>query len=571
VWALGYYLPTYRLIHAIPVLGSVRCPARMLLGVDMALASLAAMTVHSLATRPPADLAGTVRRWSRYYLPIGMAGSIIVVGLLGLGDRWGWWPAWAVVSGPPESIRQALNPLSPAIYVPVALAAVTIVVVTWHLRRPRRRAWCLIALLLADLFVITRFVDVPGADRPAPDPADSPAARWLRAHGPDEPFRVWGLSTAYYHRPAELLLPKTNGPLGIESISSYGPLPPAEHAMALGFRPWGENPQWEWLIRRNHLLSLYNVRYVLAADPRFRRVIESVRIPDAPAPPDGPNLLTDRWSTVHAELRDGVLRLRAPWRLAPARAWQQVRLVPGRVYRIAMDVRAPGKAGHLVVGRFVRRAGGLEAWRDPSAALRVDYEQFAPRWRHFERTFRYAGPAAEGDFEVQALGRGTLEVANVSLRRSSWPVPINLGGRLAAGEAVYRDVTPDGLDPARPGDARVHVYENRVCLPRSFPAEAVGGFPDNLAVIEELRWRADGYDLTRQALSVGPGPARFVSDRQGLARAGWSAPVNGLTPRADGAGWRWVALASPIAAAVAICALTVALGRPKPPATILEE
>ncbi|MBL7133055.1 MAG: hypothetical protein ISS78_03065, partial [Phycisphaerae bacterium] len=49
VWMLGYYLPTYRLIYMLPILGVVRCPARMVVAVDMALATLAAVSIHAIA------------------------------------------------------------------------------------------------------------------------------------------------------------------------------------------------------------------------------------------------------------------------------------------------------------------------------------------------------------------------------------------------------------------------------------------------------------------------------------------------------------------------------------------
>ncbi len=48
LWALGYYLPTYRLIHMVPILGSVRCPARMLLIIDFALVVLASVGIDAL-------------------------------------------------------------------------------------------------------------------------------------------------------------------------------------------------------------------------------------------------------------------------------------------------------------------------------------------------------------------------------------------------------------------------------------------------------------------------------------------------------------------------------------------
>ena len=535
VWALGYYLPTYRLIHRIPVIGMVRCPARMLLAIDFGLAALAAMAIHALATKPRPKLAKTVRRWATAYLPICMVASLLLLFIVVVGQRKGWWDIGPLLSGPTDSILTALKPNSRGVYVPAALAALTIAAIAWFLRNPRPRTWGLIILLLADLFFIARFVDVPGRGRPRPDPEDSPAARWLAANAPkDEPIRVWGLSRSYHHRPAELLLPKTCASLGFETISCYGPLQPSDHALLFGFRPWGANEHWGCLIRRNHLLSLYNVRYVLAADHEFRQVIESVRMPAQPPPADGPNLLKDAWSLRGARLSGEGLTLRAPrlWRAASAR--QMVSGPLGTTYRVALDVRAPKAAGNLVelrLGLPLRKFSGGPVYR---RLLRVDVEQITGRWRRFEETFQMPGrPGATwlSSFQVDTWSDRPIEVRNISLRRSSWPAPINFGGRLAPGEPVYVDRTPDGLEPTNPDDPPVHVYENLLCLPRSFPVADAAAFADNERVIEALRWQANECDLSRQVLVAQKSPLPhglyFISQNPG-AWDGSAGSANGL-------------------------------------------
>ncbi|OPX25194.1 MAG: hypothetical protein B1H04_00445 [Planctomycetales bacterium 4484_123] len=550
LWTLGYYLPGYRLVHVLPVIGKVRCPARMLLVVDFSLAALAGIGAHCLCVYRPAKFARTVLRWGWYYLPICMALGIVAVGLLAIGGRRGWWPVWQITSGTWRDVRAALRPTSPALVVPAALAATTAAVLWAALRAPGRRAWWLVVLLLADLFFLARFVDVPADWRSRPGPVDSPAARWLRANAPKhEPYRVWGLSRAYHHRPAELLLPKACAAMGFESIAYYGPFQPAGHALLFGFRPWGHNEHWQWLLRRNHLLSLYNVRYILAADERFRRVLESVRVPVGLARPVGANLLGQTWELQNAT-RDGrVLKLRAGRLWSPAWARQRVSLREGQVYRIELDVRAPGGAGGLVragwwpVGRQCS-AGGREV-----VGLRVDYEQVRPQWRHFEKTFRVRA-GGEGVFEVLTPSESLVEVRNAALRPADWPAPVNLGGRLKPGQRVYLDRTPGGLAPARPGDPRVHIYENLLCLPRAFPAEAVASFDDAVGLMEALRWRPEEYDLTRQVLVLRGGRSiprgRFVSEALRQAGGAGSIVADGLgrlvaegVVRRPGRTWWW--------------------------------
>ncbi len=511
LWALGYYLPTYRLIHMIPIFGSVRCPARMLLVIDLALAVLAAIGIDALVRKPAADLGRTLRRAATRFLPVCMFGALVVLALAEMCDG-GLFSIGQFLTIPAgadahDIMAAALSPLSAAVYVPPALAVVTIVVVWWFTRLPRKRTWALTAMVIVDLFFIARFVDVPASGRPCPDPQHSPAAAWLKENAPDEPFRIWGLSRSYHHRPAELLLPKTCAAMGFETISYYGPFQPGEHPLLFGFRSWGENYEWAWLIRRNHLLSLYNVRYILAADPEFCRVIESVQIPTEPASPDGPDLLGENWAESEnvAAQAGRVLTFRSPSFYSSASAAQDVVLEAGKVYRIVLDARAPKGAGNCIMAEYLTGSDDQAGYSVNPAMLRIDIERLTARWRHFEWTFRTpAGTAAsKGTFRVKTSSDLPIEVRNVSLRRSSWSAPINLGGRLKPGDAVYINRTPAGLPPIQPGSPRVHIYENRLCLPRRFAVDDYVFFSDNEQVIEALRWDAEKFDLTRQVLLVG--------------------------------------------------------------------
>jgi len=267
-------------------------------------------------------------------------------------------------------------------------------------------------------------------------------------------------------------------------------------------------------------------------------------------PADGPDLLGDGWTLRHARRRGEVLTLQAPGLWRPARARQRVALEGGEVYRVGLDVRAPRGAGNLILIRYVPEPSRPESWQGP--ALRIDLEQVTGRWRHFEATFRPSRPRSRPFLEVLTLSERPVEVRNVRLRRSTGDRPIFPAGRLGAGERVYADRTPEGLPPLRQGEPRVHVYENRLCLPRSFPVRQAVFFDSSEQVIEALRWPAGRYDLTRQVLLPKSGGSfrggRFVSEDLALRRPGACRSANGLGAVVAGA----VEEGGPSAGAVAL-------------------
>ena len=523
VWSLGYYLPTYRLIHMIPVLNVVRCPARMLLVVDMALASLAAIAIHVAMTAGPAGdaLRRTIRRATCLVLPAAMLGCLVLLATAAVVVRRYWPGVMPQFTGTAQDALEAVHPANPAVWVPLALAIVTIVVVRLWLARPQGRAMLLVAVLLADLFFLTRFVDSPAGNVVREDPEVSPAAAWLRAHGPwDEPYRVLGLSGGANDRPAELLLPKTGQSLGFATLGGYGAWHAAAHAHLLGFDHYGGNRQWASLVRRNYLLSLYGVRYLLAADAEFRGVIESVRIADGPAEADGPNLLGGNWRLEQAGWAGGVLRLSTPTWWRASLAAQALRLEGGRVYRISMDVRAPGgQMDALLRAQVCAFWAGWSSRTD--ACLEVNTEEVAGDWRHFEWTFLGTGAFQDGcTLVVSTGGQKTVEVRNIQLRASQWDRPVNLGGRLQPGQAVYAKVAElPALESCRPA---VAVYENLLCL--GVPGRGMA--PASPEAVEALRnWagRSPNGAIPR-AIDVSM-PARL--DPAGVAGR-WTAPACAL-------------------------------------------
>jgi len=522
VWMLGYYLPSYWLIHQLPVLGVVRCPARMVLAVDLALASLAAVAVHAVMTaeaQPSAAIRRTVRRAATFVLPAAML-AVLGAGAIVARVLSARFPAQVpYVSGTAGDVLRAVRLANPAVWVPLALVGVSAATILWWLGSPRRRGVVLVGVLLVDLFFVTRFVDVPARSQRGVDPEASPAAKWLGRNAKADPaFRVWGLSGAYHHRPAELLLPKTCESLGVATIGNYGPFQSPAHAHLLGFRIFGSNPDWARLIRRNYLLSLYGVRYIVAAEREFRDVIGSVRMPSQPAGPDGPNLLGDRWQGEHMTCDGAVLRLEAPMFGGMAVARHDVSVRPGTIHRISLDARAPTAAADSFRAEIVHPLAGGGWQQLEGEGMRVFGPQLDGRWRHFERTLQIsqADPAearAAAIFQIYTWSDCPIEVRNVQLRRSDWETPVGLAGRPSAvppGQVVYRQVAE--LKALRPGDPPVAIYENLLYQPprttRAQPAPTADE-------IESLKWRPEltlaspGASLPRLDVTAGGNPTRL--------------------------------------------------------------
>ncbi len=548
VFMLGYYLPTYRLVHMLPVLGVVRCPARMVLLVDLGLATLAAVGVHvavSSRSGPLGDhVRGAIRRAVVGVLPWVMLGTLVAMGVFAAVCLWqGVWVEridGLPFAGGTRAMFRAVLADNPAVWVPLMTLIASAGAVLWWLRSPRRRGWVLTAVLLADLAMVAGFVDAPAASEAIQPPDTSPAARWLGERYPDrDTYRVWGASDSYHARAAELLSPKTAHAMGFSTINSYGPFQSPHHAHLLGFRIYGTNDDWARLIRTNHLLSCYGVRFIMAADPEVREVIESVRMPAGglAAATDGlgPELLAgagDSWTTFGGakvladETADGGsglscrLEAMALWRPAGLHG-EGVALEPGQTVRISLDARAPegGAANFLQAEVGIPQADGSTRWEK----LIVHAEQMGENWRHFQTHFRVPGRADDGvslsepvigRFQILTMSERPIEARNVSVRAAPPPDLVVLDGwaaddRPLPGEPVYRRLTV--LDAIDADDPPVAIYANRLWSPELPPT-----VPPTDDAIERLKWRpgeigdihiAGRPDLAIPPVSGAPWPA----------------------------------------------------------------
>jgi hypothetical protein len=136
---------------------------------------------------------------------------------------------------------------------------------------------------------------------------------------------------------------------------------------------------------------------------------------------------------------------------------------------------------------------------DWSSFLVIPSDQIGPNWRHFEWVFK-TPDKLEGQtvFRVFTYSERPIRIANVSLRTSTIDRPINLGGKLAAGDRVYKKVVElpavwrgqshavqaaQGFSQSDQW-AGVAIYENRLCQPR--PAHP--GPSATYDAIESLKW-----------------------------------------------------------------------------------
>ena len=557
VFMLGYYLPTYRLVHALPVLGIVRCPARMILALDAALAVLAAVAVQGVLVGGVEDrLRRAVRRGATRVLPIAMVLTLLALAVA----------AWALSSvfaggfpqpfvGGPDDALGAVRPWNPAVWVPLVLMLLTGGAAVWWLRDPRRRWWVLAAVLAADLSLPARFVDVPPADYPAPDPRVSPAGDWLAGklleeHGysPNRTdrigtfeltWRVWGLGDPYGRRQPELLLPRTNAVQGIAAINGYGPMQNPDHAHLLGFRIFGTNRDWRRVVRQNIWLRRYGVRYLICeSGSEYEREIRAASYRSVrPGDSAGPNLLGPWTSLRRVEVAERVaqpplaedcvdeetirvgasthpppgygmgkgssdekLRLRAPALWLPAEAWAEVRFAEPGTYRIDLEVRGPGDGiANFLLAEVV--ADGLPAGGDGSGptSLLVRPERTGRDWRRFEWVFEVppeaVGPAR---FRLLTMSERPVEVRAVALRRApdvGFVRPAISGRMTPRSGPIYRKVAE--LPPVYPNDPPVVIYENPHVSDGSERMQDVA--PER---IETLRWGVLEFPTPTPALGI---------------------------------------------------------------------
>jgi hypothetical protein len=301
-----------------------------------------------------------------------------------------------------------------------------------------------------------------------------------------------------------------------------------------GFRPWGECHDWKTLIKKNHLLSLYGVKYILVEhdDANSLDAEDYDEYREKPIP-DGDNLLKEPWATEQSRWaeRFGVtakvqgsgvgqtITLKTPFMFWPSQAWlsADLRGVDGYL-RLSFDARAPdgGAAGFL-------RAEILPP-RSPAVGLTVEAEQVGPQWRHFEWVTADFTIVDEEicTFRLFTLSERPIEVRNISLRPRG-KEPIDMGKLLAPHgdrcERVYNKLVE--LPPVNPGDSPVAIYQNMLWRPIK---PSAGPVPTN-EELEAVKYPPPGAKL--ESLAVPDISLRPVDNPAGLMW-GLTLPAVGL-------------------------------------------
>ncbi len=274
--ALGRYGPLCPLLYALPGSNLFRCPARAMLLFNLAVAALAAVTLHDLRNAPArqrVQLRAAGGAWTRW--AAALFAALVVLPLV-----------WLALPFQPEHLaragRAALRVSNPAVWLPVVTVAVALVLLAANLQRRRQppRAWLLILATALDLGVIGWTIDVPaGAPRVADLIEPRSPADWLEEVR-ESPHRLWVVTAREDGKPGEYIEPvakavaNTNILRRVATLTDYGPLQPRVVTQQFGFKPWGETDAAAPLLQDTAWMRAFNVGWVL------------LTAPDSPAPAD---------------------------------------------------------------------------------------------------------------------------------------------------------------------------------------------------------------------------------------------------------------------------------------------
>lgn len=285
VVAFGEFTPASRVLFHIPVLRSLRVPARWVLGLDLAFVVLAATLLDALIRGGPDGDAA--RRWLKIVatrvLPATAALALLcmVVARAAAGDLF--------TDKVAASLDVALRPGNPAVWIPLILMAATVAASLILCRSARAEASdegaampalrgrtrpvtagpivLMFAIVLVDLASFVAFVDVDTRDYPdARSLAEAPPlAREIAARSAAPGERLWVPRVlADYSRPVEVLSPQLNVAYRIPVLNGYGPLWPVETRSLLHFMPWGAAQDALGLLYNPKLLQSLGVRWLAA-------------------------------------------------------------------------------------------------------------------------------------------------------------------------------------------------------------------------------------------------------------------------------------------------------------------
>jgi hypothetical protein len=276
--SLGQYGLICPLLYWIPGSSLFRCPARALLLVNLALAALAAVTLHDLGValgKKRAALRRTVARWTSR--PLASALVLVALPLLVVLAAAPWMSAELRTAA-----LRAIRPWNTAVWAPFLTALVSFSALAGVVRlgHGARAVWLLTIVSTLDLAVIGWTIDVPTA---AGDPRQlitpEPPVDWMEAVA-ESSHRLWVVTGRHHETPGEYVRPvekavaNTDVLRQIASLTDYGPLHPRTIVERFGFEPWGETRAPERLLADTRWMRLYNVGWVLLCDEYWPAPVE---------------------------------------------------------------------------------------------------------------------------------------------------------------------------------------------------------------------------------------------------------------------------------------------------------
>lgn len=247
--ALGQFAPPAYLLYWLPGASLLRVPARATLLLHLALAALAAWTLHQLAA-DPTPLRARLRAAG---LDLSRRAPMLVFGAVLLLVAGAMFAALFVDSTTRDLMAVAIRLQNPVIWIPLVLLLVSAALFHRVIRAWSRPGWLWLipGVTLIDLALLGWSVDVPrGAARPADLLESAERRELIRALGSSS-SRLWIIAgrqgprytPGEYIRPIDKLAANTNILAGVPLLTDYGPLQPRMFHAAFPLKPWGELPE----------------------------------------------------------------------------------------------------------------------------------------------------------------------------------------------------------------------------------------------------------------------------------------------------------------------------------------
>ena len=434
---LLYHLPLFKLFHE---------HWMNLFFFDFAIAILAAHAVDKLDFQ---ELGSTARRIWAIAIPF----TVIVLAAFGLiKSRLLVRSMDTRISPLPSNWMQLFGRTvkwhNPAVIIPVVLILLSAVFFWRWTTRPHSHLIAALAIGLVGLdlafFAITSKPWIyPG--RPGPD--SRAVIDRMRQEANGKPFRIMA-----FEPDNPFLLPNANELNDLESIQGYEPFLVLPYATVLDMNAGGSIVTWNRLVVNNSILSLLNVRYIVAnrvTMPEFESVAPPDKEAGQPKAHASVNLLdSSRWhgsrSFQHA---GGEYTLLSDGKINEGMQYDEVPLQQQSIYEFSFSARADKGVSSDVLGMLVDGhqfffcelpPGLLTTSFQPHTCLFITHNN-SPKLR----------------LNIDTLSSAAVHITDVRLQRVAG-LPWN--------EAAYRTVM-------RAGD--LTLIENRKSLPRAFFVKVV--------------------------------------------------------------------------------------------------